>query len=174
MGQNSLLGLGKSVLKSKGDCILSQGDTSDSLFFVDSGLIKAFYTTSDGREFIKSFIQKGDVVGSLSSCVLGKPSPFTLTCLEDSSLRQICFSELTKITQENALASQEIIAVLVNLLIKKEQREYEFLCLSAAERYRLLCETSPHILKQVKLQDLARFLGITPVALSRIRSNEHK
>jgi DNA-binding MarR family transcriptional regulator len=52
---------------------------------------------------------------------------------------------------------------------QKERRERELLTLSAEGRYRSLLDEFPSVLDQVKQKDIARFLGITPVALSRIR-----
>ena len=40
----------------------------------------------------------------------------------------------------------------------------------APERYRLLCERSPELIERLTQKDIARYLGITPVALSRIRA----
>ena len=53
--------------------------------------------------------------------------------------------------------------------MKKERREREFLTESAEERYRMLLERSPALFDKVTQKDIARYLGITPVALSRIR-----
>lgn len=58
---------------------------------------------------------------------------------------------------------------LLALAMKKEQREYEFLCLSAAERYLLFCQREAELVPRLSQLDIARYLGITPVALSRIR-----
>jgi hypothetical protein len=52
---------------------------------------------------------------------------------------------------------------------KKERREREFLTESAEARYQMLLEDSPGLFDKVKQKDIARYLGITPVALSRIR-----
>ncbi len=43
----------------------------------------------------------------------------------------------------------------------------EFLTLPAQARYRVLLEQSPELPERVKQKDIARYLGITPVALSR-------
>jgi CRP-like cAMP-binding protein len=68
----------------------------------------------------------------------------------------------------------EIAARLVDFLLafamKKERREMEFLSLTAEDRYRLLLERAPELEQRVRQKDIARYLGITPVALSRIRA----
>jgi hypothetical protein len=61
--------------------------------------------------------------------------------------------------------------------MKKERREYELLCLPAEARYRALLERQPNIYESITQNDIARYPGITPVALSRIKQtiliNQH-
>ena len=54
-------------------------------------------------------------------------------------------------------------------VVGKEQREYEFLQLSAEERYVQFCRERKEHLSHVPLHQIASYIGITPVALSRIR-----
>jgi CRP-like cAMP-binding protein len=51
---------------------------------------------------------------------------------------------------------------------RKERRERQFLTMSAEARYRLLREEEPHLAARVPQKDLASYLGVTPVGLSRI------
>ena len=53
--------------------------------------------------------------------------------------------------------------------IKKETREFELLCLPAEERYRRLLDAAPSLFERVTQNDIARYLGVTPVGLSRIK-----
>ena len=124
------------------------------------------------KETIKSFLQENDLIGSLRSCVLNEPSTFSLVCVEDSVLIEIEFSRLKKLTETDHSVAQNVLSLLLGLAIKKEQREYEFLCLSAEERLNTLLERAPDVCNRVRQQDLARYLGITPVALSRIRARK--
>ena len=65
-----------------------------------------------------------------------------------------------------------MINSLISLAIKKERREYEFLCLSAPERFALLKQRDPELVAKLTQNDIARYLGITPVALSRIKQRQ--
>ena len=156
----------------KGDILFHQGDMCEELYFLVKGLIKVFYTTDDGREFIKSFISENAFITSLRSLVLKETSSFTVLCLEQSDVIHINFQHLLGLANSNLEMSASLNEALFNLAIKKERREYEFLCLSAPERYQLLVERSPDLVKRVSQADIARYLGITPVALSRIRHRE--
>lgn len=53
--------------------------------------------------------------------------------------------------------------------MKKERREYELLCLSAEDRYRALMENTPQLADMVTQNEIALYLGVTPVGLSRIK-----
>ncbi len=154
----------------KGDVVFKQGDFNDNLYYLSSGLLKAFYMTPDGKVFVKSFIRESNVIGNLTALMSEEPCSFSLVCLEPCSLLHIKFSYLVQLAENDIAIANALIKLLINLAIKKERREYEFLCLSAEERYQIIKQQAPDLLKRVTQNDIARYLGITPVALSRIRA----
>jgi len=164
--------LGTPLERKKGELLLRQGDADSSIYVVVSGLLKAYYATEQGKELIKSFIQPGEFIGSLIACHTGEPSTFNLMCLEDSVLRRVPYNELASVTKSSPEVAEIIIKSLIELSIKKERREYEFLCLSAPERYALLIQRNPELINRLTQNDIARYLGITPVALSRIKHRD--
>lgn len=164
--------IGKPVNRKKGEFVFKQGDIDTSIYVVTSGLLKAYYLTVDGKELVKSFIQEQEFIGSLIACHTAKPCTFSLMCLEDSLLLEIPFSKLQKAINHRPELSGMVNNGLMNLAIKKERREYEFLCLSATERYALFKERTPDLINRVTQNDIARYLGITPVALSRIKQRQ--
>ncbi|OUR95654.1 hypothetical protein A9Q84_14220 [Halobacteriovorax marinus] len=168
--QNNLfMQIGKKQLFKKGDYIFRQGDIDSNIYFIKSGLLKAYYLTGDGKEFVKSFLDVGELIGSIRSASKNIPCYFNVVCLEDTEVASVSFDELlnqSKADIENALV---LIDSLIELSAKKEKREYEFLCLSAQERYDVLQTERPELLKRISLNDTAKYLGITAIALSRIR-----
>ena len=160
---------GTSVFIEKHDYIFHQGDHDDKLYFLASGLLKAYYVSPDGKESIKSFIQAGSTIGSLSAAYKAQPCTFNLMALENSQLLRIPFGKLLEATRTSNLIAQKVIETLLTLSMRKEQREYEFLSLSAEERYKNLCEREPELMARLTQNDVARYLGITPVGLSRIK-----
>lgn len=160
---------GEGIEKNKGEHVFMQGEKDKSLYFVQSGLLKAYYTSQEGKESVKSFITTNDLIGSIAAAYKNKNCTFSLICLEQTNLIKIPFKVLLKHTQKDINIANNIIDVLLNFSIKKEQREYEFLCLSAEERFRKLIEIHPALIEKVTQNDLAHYLGITPVGLSRIK-----
>lgn len=149
--------------------VFRQGEVDSSLYLLQTGLLKAFYTSHDGKEFIKSFILPGSIIGSMASARYGEGCSFSLACLECSTLTRLPFATLVSYSKTDPDIAQATIEVLLDFSMKKERREFEFLCLSAEQRFKLLKEQSPELLERVTQNDIALYLGITPVALSRIR-----
>ena len=53
-----------------------------------------------------------------------------------------------------------------------ERREYQFLALSAKERYQQFRSDYPGLEQRISQAQIASYLGINPVTLSRIRSSK--
>lgn len=159
----------ETLKKEKGEHIFMQGEVDKSLYYVRSGLLKAYYTSEDGKESVKSFIVANDIIGSLAASFSKKHCSFSLICLEPTNLRRIPFDVILEHSKKDLEIANNMIDVLLKFSIKKEEREFEFLCLSAEERFCKLIESHPTLLGKVTQNDLARYLGITPVGLSRIK-----
>lgn len=160
---------GIKIEKKNNEHVFRQGDIDTSLYFINSGLLKAYYLSGDGKESIKSFLSDNDIIGNLTSAYLGEPCSFGLVCLQPTILTKVPFEALREYSKTNISIANEVIDVLLQFSMKKEKREYEFLCLSAEERFSLLVKNTPNLLDKITQNDLARYLGVTPVGLSRIK-----
>jgi CRP-like cAMP-binding protein len=173
-GFASLTALGEPIRRERGVHVFRQGDANRHAYLVIEGLLKAYYLTADGKESIKSFISEHDLVGSLTAVQRDGECSFSLVCLEPCHLIEIPVDGLFGATRRDPALAQVMIGFLLDLAMKKERREMEFLTLTAGERYDLLLERTPQLPARVAQKDIARYLGITPVALSRIRSRRHR
>ena len=159
---------GERINKSKKEHVFKQGDMDGNLYFIQSGLLKAYYLTFDGKEFVKSFLLPGDIIGSLRASHTNEPSSFNLLCLESSQLIKLKFEQLYQAALKDTEMTEVVFELLINLALKKERREFEFLCCTPEQRYALLKERTPLLLEKVTQTDIAKYIGITAVALSRI------
>jgi len=161
------------IEKDKGEHVFMQGDSDKLLYFVQKGLLKAYYTSEHGKESIKSFLLCNDTIGSLTSSYSEGVCSFSLLCLEPSTLIKIPFETLREYCKKDIELANDMIELLLHFAMKKERREYEFLCLSAEERFCILENSSPNLLEKITQNDLSRYLGVTPVGLSRIKKRTH-
>jgi len=149
--------------------VIEQGEVCRDIYFIRSGLIKMSYLTLEGKEFIKSFIQEGGFFGSLHSQLTGGGSTFSVVALESLTVERMPYSVLEELLENNPHLQFHFMRFFQQLALKKELREYELLCLSAQQRYAKLCEEQAGLVQRVKQAELALYLGITPIALSRLK-----
>ena len=71
----------KSCVFETGAYAFRQGEANRSLYLIKSGLLKAYYVSSDGKENIKSFLFPEDVIGSLKGIYGASGCSFSLVCL---------------------------------------------------------------------------------------------
>lgn len=160
---------GVTVERHAGEHVFMQGDADTSLYCVQSGFLKAYYSSKAGKESIKSFLMPNDVIGSLAAIHSKAPCSFSLLCLQPSVLTKLTFESVYQYCQTDLELANELLEFTLDLAVKKEVREYEFLCMSAQERFCKLKKENSLLLEKATQNDLARYLGVTPVGLSRIK-----
>jgi len=159
---------GETLQVSKRSHVFSQRDKDQNIYLIQEGVLKAYYLSEDGKEYIKSFLFSGDIIASLQG-LTGLSCSFSLLALSDCKLLKLPYYKVKEMAKNNLMTANSLIDLLLNFAMKKEQREYELLCLSAQQRYLNLLARVPNIYDMVTQNDMARYLGITPVALSRIK-----
>ncbi|MGB0846426.1 MAG: Crp/Fnr family transcriptional regulator [Thiolinea sp.] len=167
--QQFILSNGQLLSLQSGSHVFRQGEADKYFYVVKSGLLKAYYLSDDGKENIKSFILPGDKIGSLMAAYAKQHCTFSLVCLQPSELIAVEFAAIYMASRNDPQIAAEMTDFLLAFAMKKEKREYELLCLSAEERYLELMRTTPELFDRVTQNEIALYLGITPVGLSRIK-----
>ncbi len=165
-----LLALFRPTTLRRGEHLLRAGEMPRSLAFVESGLLRLYYLDADGREFTKSFCTEGEVVAAYSALLLGQPSRLFIEALEDSRLLVVDYRAYQELAVGHACWAAVNQRRAEALFIKKEQREATLLLDDAETRYRQFLVDHPGLEARVRQHHIASYLGITPVALSRIRA----
>ncbi|MES0882399.1 Crp/Fnr family transcriptional regulator [Roseibium sp. SCP14] len=152
-----------------GEILFAAGDRLEDLYFIISGLVRYFYVTPDGREFNKNFVTKGSVVTCLSSFLQSEPSPFFTESLEETLLVCLPMDLVRSLRADDFRWERIINGFIVRLALQKEQREASFLLDDATKRYEAFLKDFASVSPRLPQYHIASYLGITPVALSRIR-----
>jgi CRP-like cAMP-binding protein len=97
------------------------------------------------------------------------PSYFSVQSLADSELITFRYKDFQALYDRHVCWERLGRIIAEQLFINKETRERELLLLSAEARYRMFLERYGHLSGQIPQYHVASYLGITPVALSRIR-----
>ncbi len=153
----------------EGEYFLQAGDKSIELAFVNAGLLRFFYQTEDGKEFNKSFIPENQFAAAYSAFLIDLPARFSIQALEESHLLVCNLKPVIELFDEHRCWERLGRILAEQLYIKKEAREAEFLLDDAETRYRNFQRTYPGLEDRLAQYHVASYLGVTPVALSRIR-----
>lgn len=163
----------KSVIRKfkKGEEISSIGEIEKNIYFIKSGIIEAGMVFNNEEKIIE-FNFPNIFTASFSSLIKQKPSDVYLRCLTDCEIQVISFSEIREASKTSLIASEFYVKAIENAYLQRAKREKEFLTLSAEERYIKLIETRPEIIQQIPVFRIAKYLGIHPDSLSRIRKSK--
>ncbi|GBF51615.1 cyclic nucleotide-binding domain protein [Leptospira ryugenii] len=171
--QEALLSLfhskGRLISLRKKELFAKQGLALDSIGYIVSGCFKLVYKRGK-KEWIKSFVFPGGLLGSIPSILQKKPSTYLIQAMERSEVivlpSRLLFETLS---QSNSYLSI-LNDFLSELYLKKEERVADFLLLEPEERYKKFLEQYREHLDSISQIDQAAYLGITNVALSRIKA----
>ena len=158
----------KRVLK-QGEYLIRSGERSIHLGFINAGLLRFFYQSPRGAEFNKSFAQENSFAAAYSAFLSNTETRFSIQALEESHLLVAKLSDITGLFDKHECWGKLGRLLAEQLYIRKEQREAEFLLDDAETRYRNFQKQYPGLEGRVAQYHVASYVGITPVALSRIR-----
>jgi len=158
----------------KGEIIQKMGEVPTHLFIIESGIAKSSYIKNDGKELIKTFFATHDIASGYVEVLKGIPSRVEIKALEDIEAYSFPFKTVKELYYEHPCWNAIGRVIAEKFFIIKEQREYEFLMLDAKERYISFQKTHGHIENKIPDNQIALYLGITPVSLSRIKKDYSK
>jgi CRP-like cAMP-binding protein len=146
------------------------GDVPTTFAFVVEGLLCQHYVGPDGDMVIKYFFPENRIAASVSATLLGEPSLFTITAIEDSTVLEYEFAAFKALIADFPdIAAFYISYMERHWIIEKEPGEIAFRRDDAMKRYRDFISKEPHLHKRLKQHHIAAWLGITPESLSRLR-----
>lgn len=151
--------------------LINIGEKWDKIWFVGKGIIRLFYIDEDGREFNKGFFSENDFLWPVAPSIRGKNSIFVIAAMEDIIVYSCEFSLFFKTLETLGIWEKFALYDAEKLVEEKFLREYEFLTLSAKERYENFLKKHYELSQRIPDYHIASYLGITNVSLSRLRKN---
>ncbi len=161
---------GEAVTYRKGDQLEREGDPARWLAFVESGCFK--YVThgiSDDKAHITWFSFEGEFVVDYPTFLYGRPSQTTIVAMMPSRVLRVTGKQMKQYFSQS-IETMELRAVIAeHILFQFRSRYLDLHCTTARERYDLLMQRCPGIVKLLDLQDIASFLNVHPNTISKIR-----
>ncbi len=158
----------------KGRTFIEPGQPSNEAAIVVSGLFRFYYTDASGREATKAFRGPGELVAAYAELLDRRPSRTTIEALEDSEVMVVRYERVTALYKSHACWQELGRVIAEDHYRQRERREQELLLNSATERWKTFLNEKPVLAEKLPQKIIASYLGITPVALSRISNAERR
>lgn len=143
----------------KGEILQKSGELRSKIYIVNSGLLRSYLIDKKGKEHIFMFAPEGWVIADSTDPEI--PTTLFIDALEDSII-QVREKDITKEHQN--------VVPLIKRLSVLQKRVIMLMSSSAIDRYEHFIATYPNIVQRVPQRMIASYLGITPEALSKIKS----
>lgn len=154
----------------KGQTFIEPGQPANEAAIVVSGLFRFYYTDAAGREATKAFRGPGELVAAYAELLDKRPSRTTIEAIEDSEVMVVRYERVTALYKNHSCWQELGRVIAEDHYRQRERREQELLLNSATERYHSFLKERPDLASKLPQKIIASYLGITPVALSRIRT----
>lgn len=153
----------------RGALLVRAGDPPERVAFIARGLVRLYAADLDGTERTYGFRAEDELVCAYSAVLRGETSGMSIQALEPCALlvaSRAGFDELCA----GHRCWQDLIARLTEwLYLRQEHRQTELLLHDATTRYRNFLTEQATLAERLTQRQIAAYVGITPVALSRIR-----
>lgn len=153
----------------KGDLLLKEGQTANDYYCLESGLIRTFAISIEGKEVTTGFFSPDEIVIEVASLFLRIPTKENIQALTDCVCWRISLNTFQELFENIAGFSEWGRTWMSGVLFTTKQRSVSMITDSATERYLALQKEHPEIIRQAPLKFIASYLGITDTSLSRIR-----
>ena len=161
---------GEMVTYRKGDQMEREGDPARWFAFVTEGCFKyVTHDSSDDKEHITWFSFESEIVCDYPRPLYGLPAHRTIEAMMPSRVLRVSGEQLNQFFSQNTEMMELRIAIGEHILFQFSDRYFDLHRTTPRERYELLMRRCPGIVEHLSLRDIASFLNITPIYLSKIR-----
>jgi CRP-like cAMP-binding protein len=151
----------------KGDHVIRQGEIQRELYFVKSG-VQICHIETNEKTHVLAFTYHPNLVSLPESFSFQLPSKYFFTCITDTELDCLRFDDLQEIYKQSQDIERLFRKINEKLLSGFLNQHIELRTLTMAERFKIFCARSPHLLQQVPHKYIASYLDIDATNFSKL------
>lgn len=146
------------------------GEKPENVYMLTKGVVRSFVLLESGKEVTKTLFTPIDLFSSFTALLNQSASKFCYQALTDCEVLVINFFNFREIGNKNMDLLKLYVGYLEHVFSINEEKHLEVLSKGAKERYLALRGRIPDIDNLIPQYQIAAYLNISPVQLSRIRS----
>lgn len=153
----------------KDEYFVRKGEFANEVAFLETGIVRAYYINSEGKEYNKTFFAAPSIIGSYASLISKQRNAVAQQALTDCKIWKASFHKIEELSEGNFEIERLRRIISEGYFLSNEKKELEMALLDAEERYLILQKEYPGIELKIPQYHIAAYLGISPTQLSRIR-----
>ncbi len=169
-----------SVSYKAGEHIYEDSESAQTLYFIVDGIVRSYKLEDDGKDFTWTFhcldmdtldhrMLMDIAVVDYVSFTQGTPEELAFEVLIDATLMKISKKDLFKLYESDLKWQKFATKMAEDSYAIMRERTFNLLTKSAKERLKLLLNYFPGVFeKDVKVEHIASYLGITRQSLNRL------
>ena len=155
---------------SSGDFFVKENVHAKKIAFLEEGIIRAFFTNKEAKEYNKQFFVDASLIGAYSSLLTNERNKIPQQALSKCILWEAKYSDIKKLFKKFHDFEKLGRKIAEYYFLEKERKELEMALLNATERYSLFKKSFPNLEQKIPQYHIASYLGITATQLSRLRN----
>lgn len=154
----------------KKEFLLNQGQGCSNIFYVNSGILRAYHLNKEGKESTVMFAIADWWVTDMSCFLNELPALLSIQAVEDCQLLRLSKHRLEELYEAVPKFEKYFRVIMQNAYVREQSRNIENLSLPAKDRYENFVSKYPQVANNVTQKQIASYLGVTPEFLSSIRA----
>lgn len=144
------------------------GKQCKHLWFLEKGAVRVYEYSSETEKTTHFFIEDNLFI-DYHSVLTKSPSEIGFKAEENCILQQMPYDKLLSLFDKSHYLERLARLMAERQFVMEFELRRQLLNFDALQRYEYLIKTQPYIFQRFALKDIASFIGITPVSLSRLR-----
>lgn len=153
----------------KGDYFVNEGEYANEIAFLEHGVVRAFYSNPQGKEYNKTFFVAPAIIGSYAALITKEKNKLPQQALTDCIIWRAKFSNIERLSENSIEIERLRRKISERFFVWNEKKQLEVALLDARERYLIFKREYPELEDTIPQYHIASYLGISPTQLSRIR-----
>lgn len=153
----------------KGDVFINRGKKNNKEYFVYEGICRSFLLSPEGEEVTISYFLEGSVLSPNKTRTANQISHLNFQALSKLTVASLNADKFEQLMIKHIDIREFGNMVLQNELLAKVEKEIGLASLNAKERLILFREKYHFLENLISHVDIASYLGITNISLSRLR-----
>lgn len=153
----------------RGHYFVREGEYCKQIAFLEQGVVRAFYTNKEAKEYNKTFFSAPAIIGSYAALITGEKNRLPQQALTDCVIWRLNYAVIERASKNNYELERLRRRIAERFFVANEGKELEMALLEAKERYLIFREEYPGLEDVIPQYHIASYLGVSPTQLSRIR-----